>query len=517
MLLFIVFLEDSNGIHVKLAAVDHQMHSSINQSTSNGSQNSTDSPTRFTQSSVSDVAWDWHSPRTNQNNKNHKKLGEFLHTPKGSRSTRKKRNLNSPPIFKPNKRKLLKMDNAAKPTSLEEELQALSNQLKPDDEQSHEFTESSDIDDFDNGIESNPNKSSADKMTIGHNEITTNINGFQSKLCTKKSLECLFDDSIDDCMIRCSQEIEEKLKFEVKQVKTSRDRQLSLKSTSFYGVTSKCVTPQVFPRSKSIQIETKHSTLASSLKPHPIASVEGSQQSISFGSESTPKISSKTSMLCHANLERTLDVKQTNIQSKSKNSILFKSNNLRSSTTTSKEKNSISTVDGLDAYNIPDDFFNESQDFTELPSEKNQRATEKPEKRKSCSNKFFKNSSDSNFDGSSGSKVSSAVETMSTISNMKRASGSSSKIFRQGQSVSNESLALSHDKKKMNNGILLNNEKISNSDRLKVNEDGSSKQSPVTQYTQEEIKSKHREAKMKLEAKEKCIKVRVYSNQQKVI
>ena len=168
-----------------------------------------------TQDGGNEIAWDWQVPGRSNSNENTKAHNSLVETPKRTKQLQKKRNSNSPLLQKPLKRKQVKMENMENMGRLTAELMALTEKMKSMqqmcenptavkedsvkfEEESRLFTEL-DIDSSDALSEVGINKDKTEFITVDSNH--------------KKGSNYadLFDDSVDDSMIKCSQEIEEKL------------------------------------------------------------------------------------------------------------------------------------------------------------------------------------------------------------------------------------------------------------------------------------------------------------------
>ncbi|XP_044011641.1 probable serine/threonine-protein kinase DDB_G0276461 isoform X2 [Aphidius gifuensis] len=193
---------------------------------SNDSPKYRNSPPRLTQSN--DVAWDWHSPGIDRTNTS--KQGQTFGTPKSTKLSRNKRNSNSPLLYKPIKRVLIKKDPSNGVKLFKAELQALSNQLDSHnsgqsksestenvDPAKDEIIDNIDISEFNNEIDLHENKTNENIGVDDKNKLNNNKKDDENKSCLNKSFDQLLNDSIDDeFMVQCSQEVENKLKFEEK-------------------------------------------------------------------------------------------------------------------------------------------------------------------------------------------------------------------------------------------------------------------------------------------------------------
>ncbi|XP_015109222.1 uncharacterized protein LOC107036027 [Diachasma alloeum] len=165
------------------------------------------SPLLLTQDTNNEVAWDWQSPQTKTKPK---AKPEASSTPKRPRLVHKKRNSNSPLVYKPFKKRIIKREDSASLDQWKNEFLALNARIETvaSHESSTENVELNEIADelvFDDDFE-NEN----DVIVITDSPDDPKITKVDSK--EKESLEDLFNDSLnDESMLRCSQEIEAKL------------------------------------------------------------------------------------------------------------------------------------------------------------------------------------------------------------------------------------------------------------------------------------------------------------------
>ncbi|KAL0115552.1 hypothetical protein PUN28_010818 [Cardiocondyla obscurior] len=179
-----------------------------------------------TQEGGNEVAWDWQSSlsRTPENKKKQKNIQ--CETPKGTKFMCKKRISNSPLLYKPLKRKAIKRENIENIGQFAAELQALSEKIIKQNDKSH-------LSDCNKKKEAPMLNENNEKETLEvtesiqnctresdskHNSVEESHNG---NLIKKKNLtgsyDDLFDDSADDDMIRCTQEMEEKINLMEKE------------------------------------------------------------------------------------------------------------------------------------------------------------------------------------------------------------------------------------------------------------------------------------------------------------
>lgn len=168
-----------------------------------------------TQDGGNEIAWDWQTPVNKNSYDKSKSSNKLIETPKRTKQLQKKRNSNSPLLQKPLKRKQVKMENIENIGKLTAELKALNEKMqsiqknndndiieKENDtkcEVSSKLMIELDSDNSDEIIIINNDKSKMNSITINSNN--KNVTNYED----------LFDDSIDDSMVKCSQEIEEKL------------------------------------------------------------------------------------------------------------------------------------------------------------------------------------------------------------------------------------------------------------------------------------------------------------------
>ncbi|KAL2732480.1 bromodomain-containing protein -like [Vespula maculifrons] len=146
-----------------------------------------------------EVAWDWQNS-TKPLFVRSKTENDHLATPKQTRILQKKRNSNSPLLHKPLRRRLVKADNIESIGKFAAELKALTEKMKTIQRNDEDYIEN-DINNKDK-IENHQGKDESDILIVLEENTSAN------KIST--SLEELFDESIEDSMVKCSQEIEEK-------------------------------------------------------------------------------------------------------------------------------------------------------------------------------------------------------------------------------------------------------------------------------------------------------------------
>lgn len=177
----------------------------------------------YTQESGNEVAWDWQSSLRTPENRNKRQKIQY-ETPKGSKLLQRTRNSNSPLLHKPLKRKTIKMENIENIGRFAAELQALNERMRVikqnDKNHSSDCVKEQKVPLLSNTcskeriLEIKDNKQDSIGESIndnGQNIIgETNDHNDAIKKEASGSYDDLFDDSVDDDMIRCTQEIEEK-------------------------------------------------------------------------------------------------------------------------------------------------------------------------------------------------------------------------------------------------------------------------------------------------------------------
>lgn len=163
-----------------------------------------------TQEGGNEVAWDWSSSLSKTPESRNKGQNVHCETPKGTKLLQKKRNSDSPLLYKPLKRKTINMENIENIGQFAAELQALTEKMcviKHND-QNHSN------DQVEKEVPILANTSIKEETPTVEDDKQNYIGEINDNNIIKKdaNYEDLFDDSIDDDMIRCTQEIEEKLK-----------------------------------------------------------------------------------------------------------------------------------------------------------------------------------------------------------------------------------------------------------------------------------------------------------------
>jgi len=210
-----------------------------------------------TQEGGNEVTWDWQSSlRTPENKNRNKKQNVQCETPKGTKLLQRKRNSNSPLLHKPLKRKTIKIENIENIGQFAAELQALSERMRviKQDDKNHSSdcvkkeeaptlrntsSETLEIkDDKQNNIGEYSNADNEQKSVRETNEHNNT-----SKKEASGSYDYYFDDSVDDDIIRCTQEIEEKIS--VMEKKTTH-LQIKKEESCTNDVSNKTVTSVQF-------------------------------------------------------------------------------------------------------------------------------------------------------------------------------------------------------------------------------------------------------------------------------
>lgn len=167
----------------------------------------------FTQESGNEVAWDWQSSLNKTPENRSKKQNAQCETPKGTKWLQRKRNSNSPLLYEPLKRKTINMKNMENIGQFAAELQALNEKVR--------FIKQNDKNHSDNHVEeekevsilvntSSKQEASSVKSNEQNCSEKTNSDDNIVRNDTSGNYDDLFDDSVNDSMIRCTQEMEEK-------------------------------------------------------------------------------------------------------------------------------------------------------------------------------------------------------------------------------------------------------------------------------------------------------------------
>ncbi|XP_046740972.1 uncharacterized protein LOC124408241 [Diprion similis] len=198
-----------------------------------------DSPTSFypcTQESGSEIAWDWYSTTNGHYNSSGTDRaggkGNTMNnnTPKRTQLLSKKKRLaksNSPLLNIPPKRKLMQMDVAESIGKFAAELKALTDNIKMEKDSSEgretgSIAAASEASTKVTNIFDMKTQAVRQEADVDIHEVST----FDFNVLIEKSPECnndtktngssiddMFDESLDECMVQCSQEVEDKLKL----------------------------------------------------------------------------------------------------------------------------------------------------------------------------------------------------------------------------------------------------------------------------------------------------------------
>ncbi|XP_012275617.1 uncharacterized protein LOC105697140 [Orussus abietinus] len=178
----------------------------------------------LTQDAV-DVAWGPDSPLTRA--RRHKANARMENTPKKSSSVRKKRiaKSNSPLLYPQTKRKLINVQNPEPIRTFAAEIKALTERIRLHRNSEETVSSKRDVQNIETELESQlvveMDTQSKKDMDINVQVIDVTEESYVDKGLNKghsNSFEDLFDDSIDDSMVRCSQEIEEKINIGLSSV-----------------------------------------------------------------------------------------------------------------------------------------------------------------------------------------------------------------------------------------------------------------------------------------------------------
>ncbi|XP_020284903.1 TRAF3-interacting protein 1-like isoform X2 [Pseudomyrmex gracilis] len=200
-----------------------------------------------TQESATEVAWDWQSSLNKTPESRNKKRNTQFETPKRAKLLQKKRNSNSPLLYKPLKKKTVKMESIENIGQFSAELQALNEQMRhikqsntisfnvdvKEEEEEEEEEEGGGGGGGGGGGErerergrgrerDKRHRDREEKMVLASRNTNEEVEDQQN--CIGETNDCnnskndgsyddLFDDSVDECMIRCTQEMEEKFKL----------------------------------------------------------------------------------------------------------------------------------------------------------------------------------------------------------------------------------------------------------------------------------------------------------------
>ncbi|KAK2581413.1 hypothetical protein KPH14_005090 [Odynerus spinipes] len=155
---------------------------------------------------VNEVAWDWHSSINKPSDKEKAEANQ-ANTPKRTILLQKKRNSNSPLLNQPFRRKLAKAEYIESIGKFAAELKALTEKMKSiqRNDEDHFLNKE---DDKKIKMEDEVEEDEANVQMALDANTSNSASASINKMST--SLEELFDESIEDSMVKCSQEIEEK-------------------------------------------------------------------------------------------------------------------------------------------------------------------------------------------------------------------------------------------------------------------------------------------------------------------
>ncbi|XP_076761538.1 uncharacterized protein LOC143429699 [Xylocopa sonorina] len=165
----------------------------------------------LTQEGGNEIGWDWQVTNNKNSNEKPKMTNINNETPKRTKQLQKKRSSNSPLLQKPLKRKQVKMENIESIGKFSAMLKALDEKMKSIQQNCNNRAVKNEIDSV---------CEDENKLMIESNNEEVVVNNYKSKVDSitvnsndekDANYEDLFDDSIDDSMVKCSQEIEEKL------------------------------------------------------------------------------------------------------------------------------------------------------------------------------------------------------------------------------------------------------------------------------------------------------------------
>lgn len=164
-----------------------------------------------TQEGGNEVAWDWQSPLNKTPDSRPKKQSVQCETPKGTKLLHRKRNSNSPLLHKPLKRKLNKMENIENMGQFAAELQALNERMRIIRQSKKQGDHPNDC--IEEDAPSTVNMSNAEEISRAKDNGQDGVGRTSDCISASEArtnYDDLFDDSIDDSMAKCTQEIEEK-------------------------------------------------------------------------------------------------------------------------------------------------------------------------------------------------------------------------------------------------------------------------------------------------------------------
>ncbi|XP_012535919.1 uncharacterized protein LOC105836434 isoform X1 [Monomorium pharaonis] len=179
-----------------------------------------------TQEGGNEVAWDWQGSLGRSPESRSRKQRVECETPKRTKLLQRKRNSNSPLLYKSRKRKTIKMENIQNIGQFSAELQALIEQMRviKENDKDHssdcvvkkeETTSTSLKTDTSGGEKTSELEDDKWNRSVekGGNKCDGSVEETNDNVGKKEAsgnYDDLFDDSVDEDMIRCTQEIEEK-------------------------------------------------------------------------------------------------------------------------------------------------------------------------------------------------------------------------------------------------------------------------------------------------------------------
>ncbi|XP_017883542.1 suppressor of Mek1-like [Ceratina calcarata] len=183
-----------------------------------------------TQEGGNEVAWDWHTPVKKSSHDKLKLENNVIETPKRTKQLQKKRNSNSPLVRKPLKMKQVKIADREDIGKFTAELIALNEKIGSiqqncDGDRNSGFDIRCELDSklmIESDNESNDNIMANENIDVDHNkaEVKENIDSVHTinnnNVEKSTNYQDLFDDSIEDSMVKCSQEVEEKFNLQKK-------------------------------------------------------------------------------------------------------------------------------------------------------------------------------------------------------------------------------------------------------------------------------------------------------------
>lgn len=170
-----------------------------------------------TQDGGNEIAWDWQTSGNKNSHDKSKTPNSHVETPKRTKQLQKKRNSDSPLLQKPLKRKQVKMENIENIGKLTAELRALSEKMKTIQQNCNNKVENEDDTKFESSsklvieLDSDSSEDIMADCVVKSNKLKLKSASINNNNKNSTSYEDLFDDSINDSMVKCSQEVEKKL------------------------------------------------------------------------------------------------------------------------------------------------------------------------------------------------------------------------------------------------------------------------------------------------------------------